>query len=398
MKIILNSNELLNSVAELGVIAVKESVITITSFKKKFYKDGNDYVRYVVSMAAFDGRTQVASNVFAESADFDGDRIGTSVGLEFISVVNALARGGSGIITIEINSSNVVVSSGASSVTLPKKTEGMAPIVFDLSDKTTIEAIYEVPRLALKSAVDKVVASVDSDSDDTCPGICFIPDDKELKICALNRIIMTQTSCAVMKFNLPVDENGAAKGEHKVFATLSKVLKAMLASAEGEAVKVYKTMSHVIVQSNMQVCQLPLLATHITKTFVDALINISRPAGITVGKSALLNAIGVTQASNSEDKKVCLSSDKGQVIVANTNKTASTTIAPKDMEGDIIEMCFNGRLLRTVLTSVKTDEVIIRFGEPKKAVAIMEKDGDSAITALAPIDPNAAADKADKQN
>lgn len=398
MKIILNSEDLLNVVTHIGIVAEEKSVITITSFKKKFYEDGNDYVRYVVSMAAYDGKTQVASNVYAESADYDGNRISTSVGFEFISVANALIKGGSGIIAIEINSSNVVVSSGASSVTLPKKTEGMAPIVFDINDRTTIEAIYEVPRLALKSAVDKVVASVGSELEDTCPGICFMPDDKELKICAINRIIMTQTNCAVINFNLPADKGGDAKSEHKVFATLSKVLKSILASAEGETVKVYKTVSHVIVQSDMQVCQLPLLATHITKTLVDALIDIPRPAGITVGKSALINAIGVTQASNYNGNKVCMSSDKGQVIVANTNKTASTTIAPKDMDGDIIEICFNARMFRAVLASIKTDEIIIRFGESKKAVAIMEKDGDSAITAMAPIDLNAAADKADEQN
>ena len=152
MKITLMTERLLEAVAKLGVVAVKdEIIISVEIFTKNLTnKDGTMCIKNVVSMKAFDGKTQVASSLFAESAELDGASACVTVGCEFIGVVAAVGKGGNELTTIEINNSNVVVKSGTSSVTLAKKSEGIAPIAFDLADKSTIEGVYEVSRQELK--------------------------------------------------------------------------------------------------------------------------------------------------------------------------------------------------------------------------------------------------------
>lgn len=386
MKITLMTERLLEAVAKLGVVAVKdEIIISVEIFTKNLTnKDGTMCIKNVVSMKAFDGKTQVASSLFAESAELDSASACVTVGCEFIGVVAAVGKGGNELTTIEINNSNVVVKSGTSSVTLAKKSEGIAPIAFDLADKSTIEGVYEVSRQELKEAVDRVVVSVDSSSSEVCPGISFFPGKDKLIIRSVNQMMMTQAECAVLKYKASDNETG----DIKMFATVSRVLRTILASASADIIRIYKTTLHVIIQFDMQFWQLPLLDTMVKEESFKKIIDMPRPMTITVDKTVLLNAIVVVLASykESKDRLLALSCEGGCVMVANADKTASTAIAPKNMEGEFIESCVNAAFVKTILGSIKANDVIICFGEGRTPLSLKGGDTDKAVSFIAKID------------
>lgn len=386
MKITLMTERLLEAVAKLGVVTSSkdELVISIEVFAKNFMdKDGTTCVKNVVSMKVFNGKTQVASSLIAESAELDSASVCVTVGYEFIAVVTAVGKGGAQLTTIEINNSNVVVKSGVSSVTLAKKTEGIAPIAFDLSDKSTIEGVYEVSRKELKEAVDRVVVSVDSDSSDVCPGISFFPSKDKLIIRSANHMMMTQAECTVLKY-----KSSDGTGDIKMFATLARMFRTILASASADVIRIYKTTLHVIVQFDMQFWQLPLLNSLVTEEVFKKIISMPRPTTVTVDKTALLNAIGVVLASyrESKDRLLALSCEGGCVMVANADKTASTAIAPKNMEGEFEESCLNVTFIKNILGSIKTNDVTICFGDGRTPLSLRDCDADKTVSFIAKID------------
>lgn len=372
-KIIVNTLELLDTAGKIGMVAEKKSIIAFNMMKKQ----QGDKVYYAVTVTAFDGKTQIASNLFAKGAEVDGDQINFTLGYEVVGVINAVSREGSETTVLEINSNSVTVISGSSSVTLALKSEGIAPVVFDLYNRDMIEGYYELNTAEFKDAIERVSVAVDNNPEARCPGICLSPmDNGTLILRSLNGVCMAQSICVTV--------NEQVKNR-TVFSTLSRLLKSVISTVSGDTVKVYKTTSHMVIQSKMQLWQLPLLDNSVSREAFDKILSGVRPVVVNIKKDLLINAVAVVQAAAQDDKCVLVYMNEGKIAVSSPTKSARTIIAPDNMTGELQETALNVQYLKTVLGIVKGNEVVIKYKDATSAMSIAEKGNDKAVAIIAPL-------------
>lgn len=374
MRITVDTQTLVNAIAKIGMIAVKESIITFVTMKKQ----QGDKISYAVTITAFDGKTQVASNLFAKSAEIDGDKVNFNLGCEIVGVVNAISREGNEMTVIEVNNSNVNISSGNSSVTLNRKSEGIEPIVFDLFNRECIEAFYEFNTAELSDAVDRILIGVDPSVNARCPGIYLAPlKDGRMVIRAMNGILLTEASCTILQKQLKTSAP---------MSTVARLVKNILSCTTCETVKVYKTTAHMVIQSKLQLWQLPLLDNVIPEKAFGEVIGMPRPVCFSCKKSLLLNAISVVLAAGDEaNKRLGLTMDSGKIMISNSDKSAKTLITPDSMEGEFEEIWLNANIIKSAVGSIKGNELVFNLDSPKIPVAIREKGIDNAVIIVSPI-------------
>ena len=372
MKIIMNTRELVAATAVIGKVAVKESIIQFNMMKKQ----QGDKVFYAVTITAFDGKTQVASSLFAKSAKVDGNSVSFNMGYEIVGVIDAVSHECDDI-TVEINSQSVDIVAGNSRVTLKRKSEGLAPVTFDLVNRDAIEEFFELNTAELKDAVDRVAVAVDNNLTAACPGICFTPmENGAMALRAVNGICLAQSVCQIL--------SEQAKNRTGI-STSSRLFKSVLATATGDMIRLYKTASHMIVQCKPQLWQLPLLDNTLPDKAFENVLAGSRPFRIQCKKDNMLNAIAVVQAAGQDNKRMYFNMQEGKIVISNFDKSANTFITPDYMTGELEETIMNVHFLKAVLGMVKGNELVMSYCNSSSPISIEEKGNDKSIAIIVPV-------------
>lgn len=372
MKIIMNTRELVAATAVIGKVAVKESIIQFNMMKKQ----QGDKVFYAVTITAFDGKTQVASSLFAKSAEVDGNSVSFNMGYEVVGVIDAVSHECDDI-TVEINSQSVDIVAGNSRVTLKRKSEGLAPVAFDLVNRDAIEEFFELNTAELKDAVDRVAVAVDNNLTAVCPGICFTPmENGAMALRAVNGICLAQSVCQIL--------SEQAKNRTGI-STSSRLFKSVLATATGDMIRLYKTASHMIVQCKPQLWQLPLLDNTLPDKAFENVLAGSRPVRIECRKDNMLNAIAVVQAAGQDNKRMYFNMQEGKIVISNFDKSANTFITPDYMTGELEETIMNVHFLKAVLGMVKGNELVMSYCNSSSPISIEEKGNDKSIAIIVTV-------------
>lgn len=353
---------LIESVAGIAPAVATDSIVSCTVKKK----DG----RCQVSMIAIDGRVQIAGNLFAEDADIE-DTLAFSLGKDFVDVIGAMK--GAERIRLEVNTNNVVVSSGSAKVTLAQRTEGVAPIAFDIMDRNNIKAVYVLDSASIKAATEAVLVAAEDADDSRCPGIRFVADGDRMMLRSMCSTTLAQASVSISQKQVVNASEFSVKG---------RLIKGILSCCKDE-VKIYHTSSHVVIQNGMQLWQIPVIDSNFPGAAFGNIMADSRKVSVEFDKQEFLGACMVVSAAQKE-KVVSLQTDGGSLMVKNADGTGNATVKLAGLTGELEETGINLLIVKNVLLGIRGEKVVMEFGEKLRPFAIKEKGNDDTVILVSP--------------
>lgn len=373
-KIVMATEVLGEIMDKLALVATKESVINIQTMKKV----NGDTVLYQTSFVVFNGKTQVACNAFAKSAELDAERVNFSLGYELIGAVKALAKAGEDTTIAQVTETTVEVVSGTARIVLNKKVEGVNPVVFDIMDKDSIEAVYDISTNAFKGAIEKVALTAETNEACQYAGICLDPVDGGFAARSTNGVMFGDSQFALLQ---------EQARERKSIVLPAQIIKGMIQTVKGEQIRLYKTTHHTVIQTKTELWQLGLLESCFPSEGFSKIKAMPRPISITVKGADLNVALGIALATSDDSGKklVSLITENGTVLVSNEAKTASAKVVPSEAVGEIPEIWLNASLIKTALSSFKEEEVVIAFDCAQRPISIKGKKDDKTIIVMTPV-------------
>lgn len=382
MKITISTEELDAVVKKLAIVTNKMSKMTygvkkiVTMSSRKVVQ--GDRVVYPTTFTSFNGKVQVAVNLYALSGDYE-EAFTINVGSEFISAVQAISKAGGETTIFIVSDNSCEIVCGDARITLTTKVEGLAPVAFDLADRTLLEGAFQVEKAAFASAFKEVAIAADNDENSPFVGVGITEDDGMLALRAISSALMAESRC-------PVKEGGGKPVTG--LSVDSSVLKDIFGVIAGDSICIYKTVNHAVIQGEAELWQIPLLASSIPPESLDKLKGMQRDTEMVVNKSRLSVAISIALSVMAKDEKplIVLKTDNGQLLLSNKGNTASAKAELSNLTGECTGIYLNAVLLQKTLACAKGEELLIRSGSNNTPVLIRDADENSrAVWIIAPI-------------
>lgn len=375
MNITINTKDLVGVVKKLNVVASKmgnhvDTVIAMDA--KKMPK--NDSVLYGVTFTCFNGKVQVSANLFAKEAQFDGDSYSVKLSAEFITVVESISRAGEDTTILQSNeATSITVKCGAAAVQLGVKTDGLAPILPDLADQSLLEAFWDVNTDEFRKKLAQVGIAEQEKESQRYAGLNMASEDGVFKLRATDGYLMAEASLSILASQV-VRAGGA------VMASVG-LLKSVLGTVECDVVRIFKTTNHLLIQSKLELWQLPLLESSFPYEAMVTLKKTSRASSVTIGKNDLSVAMGIAlSTAHIMDKPVVgIQYADGMIEVSNSMKNATSRISLVDAAGEELKpVWFSSRYVKSLLSVLETENVVLSFADELKLPCLIQGAGDNA--------------------